>query len=221
MLSSKSLTATLVGVLLCVTGLSNAGAQAPTPQSIDNPPPLEPAPVPGAYRWQKPGFNLKSYDKLMVEPPVFVIHDGSEEKAIKPEQLQVTGQALRSHVVHAMEPTYPVVDRPGQGVLLIRPALTNLKLKKEKRAMRGVFGIMPAGIAINTIQAAAGRSLELKEAMFEAEMVDSVSGERLMVAVDPQIRQRAGENPTWESLNEVFELYAQTMRQRFDEAHKK
>ena len=59
---------------------------------------------PGAYRWQKPGYSFKAHDKLLLDPPVFYIHEESEEKGIKPEQLHVSGQALRAHIINAMEP---------------------------------------------------------------------------------------------------------------------
>lgn len=220
MLSTRTLTVTLAGVFIWAAGLPGASAQAPVPQSISNPPPLVPGKIQGTYEWLKPGFSLKSYGKVIIEPPSFVIHDESEEKVIKPEELQLSGQALRSHIIDAMEPEYPVVNKPGPGVLLIRPAITNLKLKKEKRVARGIFGYLPVGAAVNVVQSAAGRSLEISDAVFEAEGVDSVSGERLGVMIDPQIRERAGEHPSWESLNLVFQLYARTLRQRFDEAHK-
>ena len=83
----KSYAVPLLALAFMVAGVTNANAQAPTPQSIDDPPPLEPHPTfTGVWRWHKPGFNFKDYDKLLVDPPSFFIHDESEEKGIKPEQ---------------------------------------------------------------------------------------------------------------------------------------
>lgn len=217
----KSYAVPLLALAFMVAGVTNANAQAPTPQSIDDPPPLEPHPTfTGVWRWHKPGFNFKDYDKLLVDPPSFFIHDESEEKGIKPEQLQVTGGAYRSHIINALEPTYAVVNKPGPGVLLLLSSITNLKLKKEERVMRGVFGFLPIGLAINAAQEAAGRALELNDAMFEVELLDSVTLERVVVAVDPEVVARAGEKPSWELLNEVFEAYAKEIRMRFDEARR-
>ena len=177
----KSYALPLLALSLIVAGVPNASAQPPTPQSISNPPPLEPARLPGSWKWWKPGFSLMEYDKLLLEPPTFFIHDKSDEKGIKPEELQVSGGALRSHIINALEPDYAVVNKPGPGVLLMRPAITNIKLKKEARAIRGIFGYLPAGLAINAIQEAAGRSLEVEHAIFELEVLDSVSLERVAV----------------------------------------
>ncbi len=112
----------LLALSLIVAGMTNASAQPPTPQAISDPPPLEPGKLSGSWVWWKPGFSLKEYDKLLIDPPTFFIHDKSEEKGIKPEELQVSGRAMRSHIVNALEPTYAVVNKPGNSNILYRQA---------------------------------------------------------------------------------------------------
>lgn len=119
-----------------------------------------------------------------------------------------------------MEPDYPIVNKPGPGVARVRLAITGIKLIQEKKVARGVFGLIPAGLVVNALQEAAGRAILLEDATVEIELLDSTTGARLAVGVDPKAF-RHGEKPSWEALSEALKLYAMRLRQRLDEAHAK
>ena len=91
---------------------------------------------------------------------------------------------MRAAMIEALEPAYPVVSKPGPGVLRLRLAITNVYLGKPKHK----FGqYTPIGLVASGVKKAKGKSKKnysLQNASVEAEMFDSQSGERLAVRID-------------------------------------
>ena len=66
----------------------------------------------------------------------------------------------------------------------------------------------------------AGKSAELNDASTETEVLDSITGERLMVAIDPK-KMRTEKEPSWDVLLSVFSKYAAQFKIYIDAQHKK
>ena len=198
------------------------GAKAPSESDfIRDLPPLKPSPVvKGAYFWNATKLSLAKYDRLLIDPIEVFVHKESKYGGTAPaEMLAVTAQ-LRAQLIDALEPDYPIVNKPGPGVARVRLAITGIKLVQQKKAARGVFGFMPAGLAVNALQEAAGRKILPEDATAEIELLDSTTGARLAVGVDPKAFRHGGKS-SWEALREALKLYAMRLRQRLDEAHAK
>lgn len=118
---------------------------------------------------------------------------------------------IRKH----LEPAYPIVSEAGPGVLQIRIAIANVKLKKKKR---GLLSFTPAGFALTTLKDIAGLRIILDTAVIEAELTDSKSGEVVALLVD-DLAKSTGEDEekdSWDKVQKAFAFYANRFRQRLD-----
>ena len=86
---------------------------------------LKPTETAGSKMWIRPGADLRAYDRLLIKP--IVIQDGAGEDAnLTEEQKEKVRTAFRKILVDEVDPYYPVVEEPGEHVLVIRIALTQL-----------------------------------------------------------------------------------------------
>ncbi len=199
-------------------------AQDVSSKFIDDMPPLEPSPVvPGAMRWRKDGVDFGTYGKLMFDRVQFVYAEDSASKSIDPAQLAAIGNELVARIREAMEPEFPVVAHAGPGVMRARVAITEVRINqvKKEKPMQGVFGLMPAGIAINAVSSGAAEETDLSGARIEVEEFDAVTGERIGIFFDSEPGKHGGGGKTWESLEKSFVFYGSRLRKRFELDHKR
>ena len=123
----------------------------------------------------------------------------------------------------ALEPDYAVVSKPGPGIARLQLAVTDVRLKRKrgKGIVPGPLKFLPAGFLINTVAEEAGKSTELDDASTEMEILDSVTGERLVVTIDPQTKDRTKSEPSWDALTSAFTKYAATIKIYIDADHNK
>ena len=166
--------------------------------------PMQPDPDrDGAMVYFKPDFDLAAYDKVMIVPLSIFVHPGSEYKAIIPAKMKGLADSYYYALVDALEPEYPVVNKPGPGVLQLRMAITDVMLTRSEDA----YGLPSSEVS-------------LLEAVIEAEMRDAQSGKVMGVLVDaePHMAEEK-EISSKEALQQSFSFYAQRLRQRLDAAH--
>ncbi len=179
-------------------------------QFLDVHPELKPDPNrAGAKVWEKPGFNRSKYTKVMFEPLSLFLAPDSEYKGFNAEDVNALGSGFRDVVVQTLEPELPVVQAAGPDVLYVRVALTNVKLKKEKR---GLLSFTPIGLVVTAVKDAAGKRISVENAVIEMEARDSVTGEPLAVVVDA--RPGGKEELSWNSIEETFKFYATRFKSR-------
>ena len=157
----------------------------------------------GAMVYFKPDFNLAAYDKVMIAPLTIFIHPDSEYKAIVPDEMQVITDSYYNALIEALEPEYPVVNKSGPGVILLRMAITDVVL---------IRGETEGGLP--------GADASLLEAVIEAEMRDAQTGRVMAVLVDAEPHETdEAAAPSKEALLQSFAFYAKRLRQRLDAAH--
>ncbi|MEE9597291.1 MAG: DUF3313 family protein, partial [Acidiferrobacterales bacterium] len=97
-------------------------------------------------------------------------------------------------------------------------AITNLKMKKKKKS---VLGYTPVGLVAGAVKGATttdiAKKADLQSMVFEAEVFDSDTGERLVALIDSQFVDRAG-STSWEELQEFMVQYGRLFQCRFDNA---
>ena len=206
----------IIGLGMLVTG----AAQAVNYSGFLDDYPIQPDPDrDGAMVYFKPGFSLAAYDRVMIVPITIFIHPESEYKAIVPDEMKAVTDSFYNALVEALEPVYPVVSKPGPGVLALRMAVTDVKLKKEKKK-RGLLGYTPVGLAASAIRPDTGNNISLLEAVIEAEMRDAATEKVMAVLVDAEPHMAEGKaEPSKEAILESFRFYANRLRQRLDAAH--
>lgn len=172
----------------------------------------------GVYRYEKPGLDLKNYDRIIFEPVEIWLHPKSKYKGISPDDLKVIGDSFVQTLIDELEPTYPVVSKAGPGTLVVRLAITNVKMKKKKR---GLLGYTPIGIVVTAVKDVAGSRVSLIDAGIEAELLDALTGERLAVLADRGITasKKKDEKLSWKDIDERLRFYAKRFRARLETAH--
>jgi len=120
-------------------------------------------------------------------------------------------------LISILEPEYPVIGVSGQVVLLVRIALTNVKVKKKRQTL---LSFDPSGITRRTAKDKSGRTISLGEAVLEEELVDSTTRERLGILVDQLVNTPAQKQDySWDDVINTLQYYAQRFRNRLDSHH--
>ena len=209
-----------LGLFLAVSGQGIAGGVKSSGFITDMPELVPDEQRPDSMKYRVPGANLKDYTKFMIDPIEIWYAPDSKYKGIEPDTLKAIADSLRDTIVYELEPDWPVVSRPGPGVLGIRMAVTNVHAKKKKR---GLLGYTPAGLVVTTAIAAAGKNISLEDAVIEIEFIDSATNERLAVVIS-----RTADWPTsikgktsWEEIQTTLEYIAKRLRSKIDLEHSK
>lgn len=177
---------------------------------------------PGSMRWQSPSTGLAAYSKILLEPLIIYVAPDSEEKGLDPEALKSLADWFREIVINKLEPAYPVVDKPGPGVLVLRPALTNLNLKHQGRGV--LQTVTPVGWLVYAARDAHSKRYSVEKATLEVEALDGVSGERVAILIDRAPEKsglREEQYLNWTFLENTLNFYAGRLRENMDDARRK
>ena len=208
----------VIGLCLVITMLLNFNVATAASQSgfIDNMPALKDKPdVPGAKSWEKEGLKASDYTRFLIKPVTLFISPQSQYKGFDADEMKAVADRLRHALIDALEPDYPVVDKPGAGVMVVRIAVTDMRLKKKKK---GLFSYTPIGFVAGAATSSAGDNVNLIGAGMEWEMLDGVSGERIAVMVDPQALQagKADDKQDWAAIETALKNAADRFRRRVE-----
>ena len=118
----------------------------------------------GSFIWVKPGLDLRTYDQLLIDEVQIVPGPGSDVGSLAPELKKRATDTFHRIMVETIEPYYDLAEGPGENVLRVRLALTDL---------------VPAGETLDGKPAASAGAAAL-----EGELVDGLTGERLLAFVD-------------------------------------
>ena len=159
----------------------------------------------------KPDAAWKSYDSIYIGAVTLWVND--ETKALEAEERQMLTDLLYKALNDRLSEKFKIVDQPGPHAITVRAALT--QAKGAKVALRTISTIVPVMFVIST---AVGLSADVTNtvgtATLEAELVDSINGERLAAVVD----QRAGTKSllagtrtfkTWGDVEAACEFWAE------------
>jgi len=135
-----------------------------------------------AARWINPKLKKGKYTKIIIDPIVFY-------PAPQPGP-NVTIQSLYDIVAYAnkaekreVAKVIKVVDRAGPGVLRLRVAMTGVKKQKEGMS---ALEYTPIGLLFVGAQEATGTRAEEGFILWEGELIDSETGERMAMGVRKQ-----------------------------------
>lgn len=221
-MSKTNITQFVVHCLLVVILPIGQAAAAKVPADsdfIDNLPALQPNElIDGLFSWEASGDWPSRYNRFVIEEIEIFIHPDTEYRGIEAKDFLALTESLRLNLIDALEPRYPVVNKPGEGVALIRIAITGVKLKKREKLVTSAHRFLLHGHALN--KARRPPLVYLDDASMEMEILDSTTGERFGIAIDSLVMRHGKGKTEWESLHEAFKLYASKMRQYMDDASK-
>ena len=177
------------------------------------------ASISGSRWWLDPDVDLSKFGKLYLGPIEIWYSRKNEYRGVDPDQLKLLTDTLRSAMIDALEPAYPVVERGGPGVLDVRLAITDVRYTKKKNYepyKPRIFKITPIGAAASL--GAAG-NVYLADANIEAELLDGTAGNRLGALVHQMSGGGGAGEPSWDAVVERLSFYAKRFRKRMDAAH--
>jgi hypothetical protein len=170
----------------------------------------------------KEGVDFSKYNKVMMDHVVFYFKKDSKYEGIHPDVLSELAEAFHESVFEALQGAYPVVDSPGPDVMRIRVAITDVV--PSKPGVNLVTTAMPGGFAVKAIKkAATGSHSFVGNTAMEAEILDSLTNERIAAAIDSRgkgdkFRVTEGLSK-WGDVKDVFKFWAKRLKLWLDETH--
>ena len=169
-----------------------------------------------------PEADFSAYDKVMIDPVTIWTEGDSKMSKVPREDLQELADYLFVALKTQLEQDYTIVERPGPGVLHVKAAITDAK--GSKVVLDVISSAVPQLRTLTTVtKLAADTHLVVGKAAAEAEILDSLSGERLMAAVDERAGAKAlrGAFGTWNDVKEAYDYWANRLRVRLAELRAK
>jgi hypothetical protein len=160
----------------------------------------------------KPGVDFGKYDSVIISPVTTVIAAPGVSAAVK-DQLAAY---LAESVQRQMAPGLKIVTVPGPGTLRVRTGLTDVI--EGQNAGRPVTTVhtSPAVTLTGNLGSAEVAAL-VSNVSFEGEVVDSVTGERLVALVDHRLGKKREATPatSWASVRSAIHAGVERLRTRF------
>jgi hypothetical protein len=221
-----------IATLLAITWLLNACASAPKSDTGFIKDELDFRAADGrenAYVWVNPSLtpaDAERYHKLMLDPIAVWYSPDSPYKGIHPEELKVLTDYLHRALVVELSDQLPLTDQPGDDVLRLRVAITDLMREHPTQ----ILTQRPGGLALSGIRAKLGPTVMSQQELLdtssfflagslEAELLDSITGERLGAFVESRAAQEGstGTKPvTWGRVRGVLDEWAMAIRKQLD-----
>lgn len=179
--------------------------------------------------WLKPGFDdfsmLKKYKTIHLVPTeIWLAPKDAAYQGINPDELKNITDYFHLVLHEHLDRKYTFVKVAGPETMTLRIAITNIKRTKPHRDW---YDFIPIKLVADGGTALArkvtGKTLNVYQASLELEALDSLTGERLVAAVDTHeshnLKQSKDEDK-WRGITEVLDFWAATIRDRIDEGHK-
>ena len=143
------------------------------------------------------------YSKVILEEVVIYSKDGEAEGEIA----EKSSSYLEKGIADLLKSKGLAASEPGPGVLRLKIAITAVEKSKEDLK---AYNFVPVAAVFRGAQAASGNVATYIDAMFEAEMVDSVSGDRVAAIVAKGIEEtekRSGDELTFEDVKPTLDKW--------------
>lgn len=162
---------------------------------------------------------LQSYGSFIIDQPLVYFHPEAKGQGVDPNDLKMLSDFLRDRLVEELEKggAYRVVDEPGEGVAHARIAITDVvPIDPKKNTGTKVAG-MALGVGLLVPR------VDMGGASIEAEILDSLTGERLVAVVAAKEARRMGGvvkgSKEWGDVKAAFKKWAENFRKKLDQAH--
>ncbi len=149
----------------------------------------------------KPGADMRDYDYLLIDPVQIHLASDSLAAEFGPDVLEKVAQAFTRILKETIDPYYTVVDKPGDNVLRVRLAISDVE---------------PTGNEVVRQKPSVGT------AAMEGELLDSLTGEQLAAVVDRiEGSAQGAENvpELWRPVEGAFREWAQRLLDFMDSYH--
>ena len=161
----------------------------------------------------RPDVDWARYEMIHIESVTLWRNEKTDD--VPEEEQQILTDFLFHALHEQLTQDYEIVDEPGPNVLQLRAAIT--EAKGSKAVMNTITSVIPQLRLLTTIVGmSAGTSVLVGKAGLEGEITDSMTGERLMAALDQRQGTKAvrGGVKTWSDVKLASEFWAERLRKR-------
>jgi hypothetical protein len=142
----------------------------------------------------KPGADLKQYDSVIIDPVTTVVASPGVSPAVTDQLAAYLSESLRSQMAGGLK----IVAAPGPKTLRVRTGLTDvISAAQAGQGVTAVHAAPRATLSGNLGSAAVAGFVS--NVAFEGEILDSVTGERLVALVDHRLgsKREATAQTSW------------------------
>ncbi len=153
------------------------------------------------------------YEKVLIQSITLYSSDGTSEAEVATEATDYMEQGMRA----LLEQKSLLATEPGPGVAYYNVAITGVEKSKESLK---VYNIIPVSAVFRGAQAASGKVPTYIDTMFEGELTDSVTGERVAAIVVKAIEEtekRSGDELTFDDIKPTLDKWLAQYENTLDE----
>lgn len=165
--------------------------------------------------YRNPAADFSRYDRVLIDPVTVWRTVGSDLAALPAAEQERLANHLYWALREELAKDWALADRPGPGTLRIRAAITEARAANAVMDSVSTVGPMLRAYSGAT-RLATGTEAFVGKAGVEGEVLDSVSGVRLLAAIDEQAGQKRlrGSTQAWDDVLEAYRLWATRLRER-------
>jgi hypothetical protein len=160
----------------------------------------------------KPGVDLKKYDSVIIDPVSTVVADPEVSPAVSAQLASYLAGSLSDSAVTSLR----VVSVPGPTTMRIRTNLTDVIEGKESGRPVKTIHTAPVATLTGNLGSAALANF-ISNVSFEGEVVDSLTGERLLALMDHRLGHKREATPatSWAGVRSAVNQGVLKLRGRF------
>jgi hypothetical protein len=159
--------------------------------------------------------NFARYDRVIVDPIMIWTRPGAEAADIPRDELQHLADYLHTALRKQLQLDFTLVERAQAGALRIRMAIT--EAQKSNVALDLVSTVLPPARLLSALKnLSTGTQAFVGRVAIEVEILDAVSGERLIAAIDERAgnKRLRGSTNAWSDVHSAFDYWADVLRAR-------
>lgn len=166
------------------------------------------------YYYINKDADFTQYTKIKFAPITAWRTDDTKLKDLDEETVKRLQDTLFASLYDALSKDFEIVDEIGPDVMLVRVAIT--EAVGANQALNSVSTVVPIGLVASAgTQVATGSHAFVGKAAIEAEVLDSISGHRLLAAVDERAGSKGFEGK-WTQVDKAFDFWAERSRDRLE-----
>lgn len=174
-----------------------------------------------SWTYRNPKADLTTYKRFLIEPTDVYSDPGASWGGTSPDQRRKYAAIFTEALREEISKSYPVVDRKGPDVAVMK--LTLLGVQPTKSVAATATRVTPLGLAFNGVKSLTGKEGSFTgSAQVAFEMTDSRSGELLVAAVrrrSPNALNIGAALSTDNTVEAVAEDVAKAIRVAVDKIH--
>lgn len=169
-----------------------------------------------------PETDFSKYTKIFIKPIQVWKQSDDSLKDVSEEDLTMLSHLVYQSLTTELEKDYEIVGINGSDVMVLGVAIT--EAKGSNVALDTITSVVPQARLLSKVKKlATGTEAFVGGAAIEAEIVDSVSGSRLMAMVDEKSGSKSikGSTNTWSDVEKAYQEWAQDLKNRLEKLRTK